>query len=130
MGGLRHRSDTPRPAPQSHAEPAAEENRIRNVADKRDAETDAKAEAELELPELLSVGCNQERAAKQHQSERIDRAGPRAIEQLADQRCRQPARERGKRIDRDGLGAVPAETLRDRLQKNRKTLAEPAAEHR
>src|ERR1700716_4639601 len=76
------------------------------------------------------MGSNQERAAKQEQSKRIDGAGPRAVEQLAYQRCRQPAGERGKRVDRDDLGAVPAETLRDRLEKHGKALAEPAAEYR
>ena len=91
---------------------------------------DAEAEAQLELPELLRVGGDQERAAEQQQSERIDGAGPGAVEQPADQRRRQSAGERGQRIDRDDLGTVPAETLRDRLEENGEALAETAAEHR
>ena len=115
---------------QPRAEPAAEQDRIRNVADERNAEADAKAEAELELPELLRMGGDQERAAEQQQPERIDGARPRTVEQPADQRRGQAARQRCQRIDRDDLRAVPAETLRDRLQENRKTLAETAADHR
>src|SRR3979411_74815 len=86
-------------------------------------------EAELELPEVLCMGSNQECAAKQEQSKRIDGAGPRTGEQLAYHRGRQSACERGKRVARDDLGAVPAETLRDRLEKHGKALAKPAAEY-
>ena len=92
--------------------------------------TDAKAEAQLELPEMLRMGGDQERAAEQQQPERIDAARPGAVEQPADQRRGEAAGQRGQRIDRDDLGAVPAETLRDRLQEDGKTLAEAAAEHR
>src|SRR5258707_3458671 len=60
---------------QSRAEPAAQQDRVRNVADKGDTEADAKAETELELPEMLGVGGDQERTAKQSQSERIDHPG-------------------------------------------------------
>ena len=79
---------------QSRAEPAAEQDRIRNVADEGDAETDAKPEAQLELPEMLGMGGDQECAAEQQQSERIDGARPRAIEQPADQRRREAAGKR------------------------------------
>ena len=99
----RHRGRQPR------AEPAAEQDRVRYVADKGDAETDAEADAELELPQLLRMRRDQERAAEQQQSERIDHARAGAVEQAADQRRGQSARQPGQRIDRDHLGAVPAE---------------------
>ncbi len=79
---------------QPRAEPAAEQDRVRNVADQRDAEADAKPEAQLELPEMLRVGRDQERAAEQQQPERIDGARPGAVEQAADQRRGQSARQR------------------------------------
>ena len=120
----RHRGRQPR------AEPAAEQDRIRHVADEGDADADAEPDAQLELPERLRMRGDQERAAEQQQPERIDRARAGAVEQPADQRRRQSAREPGQRIDRDHLRAVPAEILRDRLEENRKALAEAAAEHR
>ena len=120
----RHRGRQPR------AEPAAEQDRIRHVADQGDAEPDAEADAELELPELLRVRGDQERGAEQEQPERVDHARPGAVEQPADQRRRQPARQPGQRIDRNHLGAVPAEIFRDRLEEHGKALAEAAAEHR
>jgi hypothetical protein len=78
----------------------------------------------------LRVRGGQERTGEQQQSERIDNAGAGAVEQPADQGRRQPTGQRGERIDRDHLGAVPAETFRDGFEENRKTLAETAAEHR
>ena len=50
----RHRGRQPR------AEPAAEQDRIRHIADEGDADADAEAEAELELPELLGMRGDQE----------------------------------------------------------------------
>src|SRR5487761_2656036 len=84
---------------QSRAEPAAEQDGIRNIADERDADTDAQAEAQLELPEMVRVRGEQERSAEQKQAERIDAAGSGIIEQPADQRRRQPARQRGQRVN-------------------------------
>jgi len=80
-----------------------------------DADPDAKPEAQLELPERLGMRRHQERAAEQQQSERIDAARPGAIEQPADQRRGEATGERGQRIDRNHLAAVPAEILRDGL---------------
>ena len=115
---------------QPGSEPAAEQDRVRHVADQRDAEPDAEADAELELPERLRMGRDQERAAKQKQPERVDAARPRTIEQAADQRRGQPAGEPGQRIDRNDLRAVPAKTFRDRFEEDGKTLTQAAAEHR
>ena len=115
---------------QSRAKPAAEQDRIRNVADQCNAEADAKPKARLELPEMLGVGGDQERATEQQQPKRIDGTRPGAVEQAADQRRCQSARQRCQRIDRDHLRAVPAEALRDRFKEDRKTLAETAADHR
>ena len=85
---------------------------------------------ELELPQRLRMRGDEECAAEQQQPERIDRARSGAVEQAADQRRGQPARQPCQRIDRDDLRAVPAEILRDRFQEDRKTFAEAAAEHR
>ncbi len=98
----RHRGRQPRP------EPAAEQDRVRHVADEGDAETDAKADAQLELPEMLGVGGDQEGTAEQQQPERVDRARPGAVEQPPDQRRRQSSRKPGQRIDRDDLARGPS----------------------
>ncbi len=115
---------------QSRAEPAAEQDRVRHVADQGDADPDADADAELELPQRLRARGDQERTAEQQQPERIDGARSGAVEQPADQRRHQPAGEPGQRIDRDHLGAVPAEVSAIGLQENRKAFAEAAADHR
>ena len=114
---------------QSPAEPAAEQDRARHVADQCNADPDTQSGRKLELPECLRARGNQEGAAEQQQPERIGEARPGAVEQPADQRRHQSAGEPGQRIDRDHLGAVPGEALRDRLQENRKTVAEAAADH-
>ena len=69
-------------------------------------------------------------APSRSEAERIDGAGSGVVEQAADQRRRQSARERGQRIDRDDLGAVPAEALGNRLQEDGEAFAEAAADHR
>jgi hypothetical protein len=51
-----------------------------------DADTDAEAKAQLELPEVLGMAGGQEGPAEQEQPKRIDRAGSRAVEQPAYQR--------------------------------------------
>ncbi len=115
---------------QPRAEPAAEQDRVGNIADEGDADADAEADADLELPETIGKAGGQERAAEQQQPDRIDRARAGMIEQPADQGRGQAAGERGQRIDRDHLGAVPAEILRDRFEEDGEALAEAAAEHR
>ena len=115
---------------QARTEPAAEQDRIRHIADEGDADADAEADAQLELPQRLRPRGHQEGAAEQKQPERIDRARAGAVEQPADDRRHQPAGQPGQRIDRDHLGAVPAETLGDRFEENRKAVAEAAAEQR
>ena len=115
---------------QSRAEPAAEQDRVGNIADQGRAEADAKPDGELELPERLRVGGNREGSAKKEYTERIHDARAGAVEQATDQRCRQSADKPGQRIDRNHLSAVPAEIRRDRLQEHRERLAESAADHR
>ena len=120
----RHRGGQP------PAEPAPEQDRVRHVADAGDGETQADADGELKLPQFCRIGRSLERAAEQRQAEREHRARAGAVEQPADQRRGEAAAQGGQRIDRNHLGAVPAERLRDRLEEHGKTLGEPAPEHR
>src|SRR5204863_7006744 len=101
---------------QPRAEPAAEQNRVRHVADQRYAKADAEADAELELPERLRVSRSQEGAAEQQQPERIDQARTKTVEQPSDQRRGQATEKPGQRIDGYDLRAVPAKIFRDRLE--------------
>jgi hypothetical protein len=128
--GARCRIDHRHRGRQLWAEPAAEQNRIRHIADQRDAEPDAETDAELDLPEMACFGREQERAAKQQQAERIDAARAGIIEQSTDQRRRKAAGQRTQRIDRDDVSAVPAETFGNRQQEDRKALAKAASENR
>ena len=42
---------------QLRTEPAAEQDRIRDIADEGDADADAESDAELELPEMAGLAC-------------------------------------------------------------------------
>ena len=90
-GGIDHRHR----GRQSRAEPAAEQDRIRHIADEGDADADAKPEAQLELPEMLAHGPRpgtRRRAATVRANRRCAARSGRTAGRSAARRGRRPAR--------------------------------------
>ena len=100
---------------QPRAEPAAEQDRIRNVADQGDTDADAQPEAQLELPELFARGrrSGMRRPAGAARANR--RCGARSGRTAGRPAAPRARRKRGQRIDRNDLRAIPAKAFRDRL---------------
>ena len=108
---------------QLRPEPAAEQDRVRHVADEGNANADAEADARAGIARATARGLQSGSGAEQQEAERIDDARSGMIEQAPDQRRGQSADEPGERIDRDDLRTIPAEIFRDRLQEDGEAFA-------
>jgi len=112
------------------ANPPSKQQRTGDVAEAGDTEPGCKANAELQLPELIGEGGNRQPEAEQRQAQCIDDARPGEIEQAADERRGQSHRQRSQRIDRDNIGPRPPECFGNGQQKDGKGFAEATPDQR
>ncbi len=115
---------------QPRSEPSSEQDGIRHISDAGRAESDAQTEGELKLPEVLGEGCGEKCTAQHEQSNGINCSRTRVVEQAAYSWIGEAGRQCRHGVNRDDLGAIPSEALRNRQQEDRETLAESAPEHR